>query len=110
MKKEPAIIDGKNLSSDFVYEMFDGCGEFIDKINISTFHIVGYFNNRLIEVKWLKKSSRICFAFVDLMENHHTEDDEKKLIDYIKRVDADNIEVDVWKSCGWIITDWYIKI
>lgn len=107
----PARIDEKDITTDFVYNMFDGAGEFIERISKGKYHIVGYWHDRLIEVTWCKGSNRMCFAFVDLLENHHREEDEKKLIDFIKEVNTgdSSIFVEVWKSGKWIISDYYFK-
>jgi len=110
-KLTPAKINEKDVSTDFIYNMFDGISEFIDRINGSKTHIVGYWHNRLIEATWYKYSNRIAFAFVDLKENHHTDKDELELINFIKDVDGNNtgLVVEVYRDSNWIISDWYFK-
>lgn len=107
----PAPIDDNNVCTDFIYDMFDGISEFIDRINGSKTHIVGYWHDRLIEATWYNYGNRIAFAFVDLKENHHTDKDEKELIDFIKNVDSENtgLVVEVYRDSNWIISDWYFK-
>lgn len=108
-KRTPAFIDEKNVSTDFIYDMFDGIGEVIEHISKNTYDLVGYWNNCLIEVKWNIKSNRISFAFIDMPENHHTEEDKKNLIEFINDVDSDSsgLHVSVFESGVWIISDWY---
>ena len=105
----PAPIDEKNVYTDFIYDMFDGCGEFIEHIGKNKFHIVGYWNGRLIEVTWLRYTNTIAFAFVDLQDNKHTEEDEKKLIEFINDVDSQNtgVIVKVYRDNNWILSDWF---
>lgn len=103
-------INGKNVSVDFVYEMFDGVGEFIEHINKKHFHIVGYWHGHLIEVDWQWWDNKIAFAFVDLHDNCHTEEDEEKLIDYIKGVISYKVGLSVEvrrKIDGWILFELY---
>lgn len=108
-KLTPAFINEKDVCTDFIYDMFDGCGEFIEHIGKNRYHIVGYWNGRLVEVDWQRYSNTIAFAFVDLMENKHTAKDEEKLIDFIKDVDGENtgLVVKVHKSGNWILSEWY---
>jgi hypothetical protein len=110
-KLTPAFINEKDVCTDFIYDMFDGCGEFIEHIGKNQYHIVGYWEERLIEVFWQCCSNIITFAFVDLMENHHTGKDEEKLIDFIKDVDSENtgLVVEVYRYSNLIISDWYFK-
>lgn len=93
---------------DFVYNMFDGVGEFIEHIARGIHHIVGYFNGRLIEVTWNKGLGRICFAFVDLAENHHKEDEVGKLIGYIKE-HTKEYTTEIWKNGCWVLVDFSIE-
>lgn len=108
-KLTPAFINEKDVCTDFIYDMFDGCGEFIEHIGKNRYHIVGYWEERLIEVFWQRCSNTITFAFVDLMKNKHTEYDEIKLIDFISDVDSENtgLVVKVHKENNQILSDWY---
>lgn len=104
-----APIDEKNVCSDFVYDMFDD--GFLETIKSGRYHLIGYYNDRLLEVTWHRKSNRMCFAFVDLQENHHGDEDKKKLIDFIKNVETEStgLIVEVFQSGGWIISDYYFQ-
>lgn len=105
----PAFINEKDVCSDFVYDMFDD--GFLETIKSGRYHLIGYYNDRLLEVTWNRKSNRMCFAFVDLQENHHRDEDKKKLIDFIKNVQTESagLIVKVFQSGNWIISDYYFQ-
>ena len=104
MKKTKAPIDEKNVCSDFIYEMFDV--DYIERINRTTTHLVGFRHNRLLEVWWSYASNVITFAFVDLHNNKHTEEDERNLQDFIK-CNGETLDVVIKKIDNTFVTYWY---
>ena len=111
-KRVYAPIDEKNICTDWIFDDLLRGNYLETPVNKGKVHdIIGYFNDRLIEVKWVDGDNRICFSFIDTPENHKREDDVSKLLEYLKRSESesDTVFCDIWVSGCWVICDWYFK-
>ena len=111
MEKIKGIIDEKNVSSHFIYEMFD-VGDFIERYVDGNYHVIGFFDGRLIEVLWRDDDNWAKFSYIPLHGNVATIDDKLKLEDYLNDVDGSNgLCVDVHDDEeGWIVCEFFFSV